>query len=119
MPLATSVDSTPELHMFCVLQARVFAQQPRGGQEGGAMTIRESGQAAAAAAPATNGSGADAEQMETDEDFARQLQAKMDAEEARRGCACRVHDLNGAVACNVVIRLQRASATVWIFRSLS
>lgn len=71
-----------------LLQARAFAQQPRGDRDGGAMTIREPGQAAnGSAAPEAKGDGADAEQMETDEDFARQLQAKMDAEEARRGCA--------------------------------
>lgn len=52
------------------------------------MTIREPGKEAAngGAAPAQNGSGDHGEQMETDEDFARQLQAKLDAEEARRGC---------------------------------
>lgn len=50
------------------------------------MTIREPGQASGSAAPATNGSGEGGEQMETDEDFARQLQAKLDAKEARRGC---------------------------------
>lgn len=51
------------------------------------MTIREPGHedASGGAAPAQNGSAEDGEHMETDEDFARQLQAKLDAEEARRG----------------------------------
>ena len=36
--------------------------------------------------------GGHSDSLETDEDFARQMQAKMDAEEARRGCA-HPHDL--------------------------
>ena len=52
------------------------------------MTISEPGQAAPDGGAAAQQDGGDngGEQMETDEDFARQLQAKMDAEEARRGC---------------------------------
>jgi hypothetical protein len=71
------------------LQSRALAQQLKDGRVGGPMTISEPGQGApdGVAAAQQNGSDEGGEQMETDEDFARQLQAKMDAEEARRGCA--------------------------------
>jgi hypothetical protein len=54
------------------------------------MTICEPGQDVAnGTTPAQqDGNEEGGEQMETDEDFARQLQAKLDAEEARRGCVC-------------------------------
>lgn len=69
-----------------IQEGRALAQQVRGGREGGPMTIREPGSdGAGGAAPAQNGGAEDGEHMETDEDFARQLQAKLDAEEARRG----------------------------------
>ena len=70
------------------LQSRALAQQLKDGRAGGPMTISEPGQAApdGGAAAQQNGGDKGGEQMETDEDFARQLQAKMDAEEARRGC---------------------------------
>jgi hypothetical protein len=72
----------------CCSQGRALAQQLRDGRVNGHMTICEPGQSVANenTAPQQNGSGEGDEQMETDEDFARQLQAKMDAEEARRGC---------------------------------
>lgn len=70
----------------CCSQGRGLAQQLRDGRVGGPMTISEPGQGAPDTAPQHNGSDMGGEQMETDEDFARQLQAKMDAEEARRGC---------------------------------
>lgn len=57
---------------------------------GDAMVICEAG-AASAARPAGGSSGDEppSQQMEADEDFARQLQAKMDAEESRKQYATR------------------------------
>lgn len=52
---------------------------------GGAMAIREPG-AGPAGASGAEGPPA-SQQMDADMDFARQLQAQMDAEEARRECA--------------------------------
>lgn len=64
-------------------QARLLAKAPRGGEGGGALTIREP--SAGDAAEEGDVEAADME-VETDEDFARQMQAKLDAQDARRGC---------------------------------
>ena len=62
--------------LWCA-QAEAYAQQPAHG----AMTIREPGASSAEA-----GGAGGAEPMDADEEFARQLQAKMDAKDARK-CA--------------------------------
>jgi len=63
--------------LVCTTQAEAYAQQPAHG----AMTIREPGGSGAEA-----GGAGSAEPMDADEEFARQLQAKMDAKDARK-CA--------------------------------
>jgi hypothetical protein len=52
---------------------------------GGAMVIREPGTAAGSAGAGAGETPA-SQQMDADMDFARQVQAQMDAEEARREC---------------------------------
>ena len=65
------------------MQARVLAEAPCRGEGGTALSIRKPFDQEARAA--LDGR-ADME-VETDEDFARQMQAKLVAQEARRGCA--------------------------------
>ena len=61
--------------MLWSAQAEAYAQQPAHG----AMTIREPGASGAEA-----GGAGSVEPMDADEEFARQLQAKMDAKDARK-----------------------------------
>ena len=74
-----TVQALVTCHATLYTQAEAFAQQPAHG----AMTIREPGAAGSAAA----GPGG-AEPVDADEEFARQLQAKMDAADARKCAAC-------------------------------
>lgn len=69
------------MRLAWTLQARLLAEAPRGG-ENGALSIREPSAAEAAEAGSNGATGVE---VETDEDFARQMQAKFDAQEARRG----------------------------------
>ena len=64
----------------------VQAEQGRDPRAGGAMTIRGVG-ASTGPAGGSNAEEPASQQMDADMDLARQVQAQMDAEEARRGCA--------------------------------
>lgn len=78
-----------------LIQACQLAEAPRRGEGAAAMTIKGRGKDSssskaskgASKAPAGIADGGGEVCLETDEDYARQMQAKLDAQEARRGCS--------------------------------